>query len=1260
MATITYIACKDCGKEFTFGEAARDRTLRAGLSVPERCPACRALHRRETSLLGCSHVIIPQVRDAGIGGLGYYKRDRLPPRDESFTPLEIDSARFPIHEKIPEILKGLLHGTEQVHIVVCPTGSGKSTWLPYQMLICEELVARGPIFVTQPRIPAVEGPIKFIAEMYYGKKVEPGPGLAMGYRHSKVEEPRHDNANSLVFMTDGTTKNMIETGEVGRCSVLMIDEAHERNPNIDHILTGLRRKLPTMPHLKVLIASATVDPDQFIRFFNSTGVSACRYDGKGFTYPILQVWADEAITICAQPPPGDWEKLEGPLSETQDLEFGPAPVWKSNAAPVRYYPQFQALIGSAALSEKQSRGLLSDGPEWWAETVTALAAACKETPPPMKRGNVRDVGGNQDGMLQAAADAVVRLCVRDEEERKLRFKRYEDRNSELLFRPNLAQPAARGHVLVFVATKSHIDKVLDMLDKKLNEGELAGKNSLHPFHSDISQKEREFVQSDPAKGDDTRRIVVATNLAETSLTLPGLVYVIDTGMICESYFDAVRLEKQHPTIWHSQAGCRQRVGRVGRKEPGEAWRLYTRAQHATQRPFTSPAIERESAEGTLLSLAASGMSVVDQDAVMELLPSSTSEDAVKAAYKVELRRAYKVLQDVQALDAHGDLTRFGEELRRLQLDKFEMGPMLIEADRMACLWEMAIFLAFTKLPERPFLNKLAAAGKRISLWQPDSLQVYDDASDESLDDENDSGWENPFLRMDLISRQRNLYSSALDDLELYLRIWQGWWSQADEEGRLGWARKHGVSHQSLRSVQRTLGLRDDVEGGLLASFLPKEKGNQKRDLFFHKLDKVRWLYASAAKDQLFEARGAEFKRYQDNSSQTYKIHTESVWALQRAGEPLRMGAKANLSHFVATEKSGNKPQLRHIVWLDPKWIPDLSAFRSEKPLARARRFASVADEGFAKILPKPLTTGEKLAGLNPGDGVDVPTDAELERWCKAHTEVIAKKTLVNATNDFKVIPHGLQNSATLWKLPDGARVGLEILLDQEAINKTNQLYLLEAPMPHGMIAAKKLPKLDAPKVAGGIEPQEEAHAPSEKFSAPRARPKPVVEAKNLREILPDSLVVTAGVKNLIVIDDFHGFEAVVHLPERRNITGKLRRYISTESLRKEAFIGRECRVRVRWDRNGAGPHFDLLEWCDGSSALELRNGDTLDGKVTGLVERGSFKGYRFAPEDCPWADDNWEVGFWGPVKQAWIGRSCSVKIAGWLGVKRPKLKHEKW
>jgi HrpA-like RNA helicase len=212
------------------------------------------------------------LSDSGLKA-GRFGRLDLPQRahgevgNDKFTPLPPDT--FGIQDdEIVSFLEAL--GDRQVAVVVAGTGSGKSTFLPWRLLVPpapfpeDHLTRYGQIVVTQPRIEASTGIPQFVAEKLHGSRA--GPGTDIGFINSKNKD-RSDPRNKLVYLTDGTLVNMIRRGSLHEVSVVMIDEAHERSLNIDLILALLRRELRGLPHLKVLIVSATIDTSVFKDFF---------------------------------------------------------------------------------------------------------------------------------------------------------------------------------------------------------------------------------------------------------------------------------------------------------------------------------------------------------------------------------------------------------------------------------------------------------------------------------------------------------------------------------------------------------------------------------------------------------------------------------------------------------------------------------------------------------------------------------------------------------------------------------------------------------------------------------------------------------------------------------------------------------------------------------------------------------------------------------------------------------------------------------
>lgn len=999
---VTVIECKDCLARFFYSEEARQRDLRRGGTPPERCSTCRPLHRREFQRIGLSHVDIVKLREHGSGGLGTFRR---PPRER--TPLVLAPPtipKFPIEPIAAKLVADILgESAARVHVVVGPTGSGKSTWLPLRLLREDEIVRHGPIFVTEPRIPATEGPARFVGKMLHGAPADShddrwlaGPGLAVGYRHSQVGETCTDHANRLVYMTDGTLLGMIGRGELARASVVMIDEAHESTTNIQLILGLLRDRLYQYPRLHVIVASATVDAESFVAFFESGGHAVELYRGTGFTYPILDLYADDAVAHLSQPAVEHvpWQVIDE--SEARDRLIEPSPCWVAGDAPpkepypLRYYPQFEALVatGDAGLDLALRYALKTA--EW--ARARAELRACIEVErfewPKSQTSDALKGAKALTALTDWAADTVISIAEREIVEASRRRERWK-RRAELGW-PDLVEPRRRGHILVFLPTNAAIDDCAKALEDALRTHVArypseTDKNVVCPFSRARDEADRDEVSRDWPLSDDRRKVVLGTNLAETSLTLDGLVHVVDTGLISEEIYD-LRQGKRVPTVPHSQAGRRQRVGRVGRKEPGESRRLYTRAELRVARAFTRPQIERSSGVDALLSLASAGV------------PVSTFEEADKSIGGVSLlslppvevmRQALANARSDGALTAEGDLTPLGSELRSLNVEPFTWRRLLVDADRLGLLWEVATFLAFAKLPD-----VRGSSGKRRWLYSPSNHEDDEDGNDES--DAQDPETTDPLARYreaDLAIRHRALRAGMKDDLALYLMLWQGWFRRPVAE-RATWAASYGLSHAALKWVTRTLGVdpgtvRDEC-GWLPHFYAFDQKGVMSRDVQFDRLDQVRHLLA------------------------LYLPECEVPNGPRKLARGcVEIGDRERMLAFGGNEKGG----YAHLVWIDARWPTDDRVPRD--PVTIARVFA--ANHGRRRIVQAPFATAEKLTRLPPpSEGVPIPAAADVAAWLLRRATEIDARSLVRVT-----ITHDEHARMAFARLDDGALVPIE-------------------------------------------------------------------------------------------------------------------------------------------------------------------------------------------------------------------------------------------
>ncbi len=465
---------------------------------------------------------------------------------------------LPVSDRRQEIIAAI--GQHQVVILCGATGSGKTTQLPK---LCLELGRgiRGKIGHTQPRRIAARSLTSRIAEELHTEI-----GQTVGY---KIRFQDRINDNSYIkVMTDGIL--LAETRsdpEFREYDTLIIDEAHERSLNIDFLIGYLHRLLPKRPDLKLIITSATIDPQRFSKHFNTAPV----IEVSGRTFP---------VDMRYRPVVGD--------AEDKDREQG------------------QAII----------------------DAVDELA---REGP---------------------------------------------------------------GDILIFLAGERDIRDTAELLRKH------------HPPHTEIlplyarlsvDQQNKVFKQH---KG---RRIVLATNVAETSLTVPGVRYVVDIGTARISRYSYRTKVQRLPIESISQASANQRSGRCGRVAAGICIRLYSEEDFNSRTEFTEPEIQRTNLAAVILQMAA--LKLGDVESFPFLDPPDVRF----------VRDAFKLLQELGATDAQKHLTDIGRKLAHLPLDP-RIGRMVLAASERGCLREVLIIAAGLTIPdprERPLESAAAADEKQI-------------------------------------------------------------------------------------------------------------------------------------------------------------------------------------------------------------------------------------------------------------------------------------------------------------------------------------------------------------------------------------------------------------------------------------------------------------------------------------------------------------------------------------------------------------------
>ncbi|MBD9733971.1 ATP-dependent RNA helicase HrpA [Streptomyces sp. H28] len=515
----------------------------------------RDAHRLGRRLEGARKIRKPEARAAVLAEIETEvtgAEERMTAR-RSRVPEVRYPEQLPVSQKKDTIAEAIRD--HQVVIVAGETGSGKTTQIPK---ICLELGrgVRGMIGHTQPRRIAARTVAERVAE-----ELRTPLGEAVGWKVRFTDQVNQD-ATFIKLMTDGILLAEIQTDrELRAYDTIIIDEAHERSLNIDFLLGYLAQLLPKRPDLKVVITSATIDPERFSRHFGDAPI----IEVSGRTYPV----------------------------------------------EVRYRP----------LLEEDSEDADRD-------------------------------------QITAITDAVEELMAE-----------------------------GPGDILVFLSGEREIRDTADALTRKRYRS-----TEVLPLYARLSHAEQHRVFQQHGG----RRIVLATNVAETSLTVPGIKYVIDPGFARISRYSHRTKVQRLPIEPVSQASANQRKGRCGRTSDGICIRLYSEDDFLSRPEFTDAEILRTNLASVILQMTAAGLGDIEKFPFIDPPDHRNIRDGVQ------------LLQELGALDAtqkdpRKRLTQTGRKLAQLPVDP-RLARMVLEADRNGCVREVMVIAAALSIQdprERP-------------------------------------------------------------------------------------------------------------------------------------------------------------------------------------------------------------------------------------------------------------------------------------------------------------------------------------------------------------------------------------------------------------------------------------------------------------------------------------------------------------------------------------------------------------------------------
>lgn len=528
-------------------------------------------------------------------------------------------AELPVSERREDLMAAI--AANQVTIIAGETGSGKTTQIP-KMCLELGLGENGLIGHTQPRRLAARTVAERIAEEL-GVEI----GQEVGFQVRFTGEV--SRSTKVKLMTDGILLAEIQRDKLLRkYNAIIIDEAHERSLNIDFILGYLKRILPQRPDLKIIITSATIDPERFAKHFGSDEEPSPIIEVSGRTYPV----------------------------------------------EIRYRPLSQPAGGPA--------GGEGDG---------------------VGEGTASDDELEEDrDPLDAVCDAVDELALE-----------------------------APGDILIFFSGEREIRDAAEALNARIQTNRRLAGTEVLPLFARLSLQEQHKVFHPGSK----RRIVLATNVAETSLTVPGIKYVIDTGTARISRYSHRTKVQRLPIERVSQASANQRSGRCGRVSDGIAIRLYSEGDFESRPLFTDPEILRTNLAAVILQMTAMGVARGPKD--VENFPFVEPPDSRAINDGVTLLRELGALSAARPQESTGDgdggprdgsprdsqrrgsgrpgsgLTAVGQQLAQLPVDP-RLGRMIVESGKRGCVREVMILAAALTIQdprERPTDKQQLAAEK---------------------------------------------------------------------------------------------------------------------------------------------------------------------------------------------------------------------------------------------------------------------------------------------------------------------------------------------------------------------------------------------------------------------------------------------------------------------------------------------------------------------------------------------------------------------
>lgn len=585
-------------------------------------------------------------------------------------PMLPSRMELPVWQHREEICQAVLD--HDITIVSGETGSGKSTQVVQYLL---DQSPKHQIVCTQPRrLPCIS-----LATRVCEERGLPEVGQQVGYS-VRFDNKYHEHKTRLLFCTTGVAlmKLQGQTSELfAGVTHLVLDEIHDRDANSDFLLVFCREILAKRPRrdglgkIKIVLMSATLKIDSFRSYFAGFSCASVQVEGRSF--PVDAYFLEDALRFTSL-------GLSG-LGQNEDVAIAPAEerdVLHCPSCHLQFNPACE--VNEFALHVATCASSAPEQLEWinpWAEGGGSVSATPSPTPPVVTQQRLMPKPAVSMQMM------VEEYLLTKEDENEV--------DLDLIVRliETIAINIEHTSVLVFLPGWFEITTLVAMLESHPVLGSMF---TILPLHSGVSQAEQWRVFDTSVRN----KIICSTNIAETSVTIPDVEYVIDSCLVKEKGYDPQTKSSSLQSCFISRSSALQRRGRAGRCFHGTCFHLVSRPRFASLLDFQVPEMLRTPLEHICLQARAI-VTPHDFPSIAEFLSR-----AMDPPNEQTVANAMDTLTGMGALTrGTEELTGLGRVLSTLPLEP-KLGRMLLMACFLECL-DSALTIAVSSGFRDPFV-----------------------------------------------------------------------------------------------------------------------------------------------------------------------------------------------------------------------------------------------------------------------------------------------------------------------------------------------------------------------------------------------------------------------------------------------------------------------------------------------------------------------------------------------------------------------------